>query len=274
MAPKSNSANHWQLEDIKTSNESEDELQIVEPEVKLEIDNDSTDDDLEIVNVYNANVMDLTTDLNPLRRKSNIFNSTHVVQRTQLMSEGAMMSPAQLSRLKNEVEIELDSLNQSVEQVDIDQSKSDDDTEGLVIDESTPPRESGPPPISTNAFTPGKVKASEFKLDMTLDSSSSSLQDLTELKSEDEEMSTNVHTLDSESENECDTSNNLFNQSSSNKSSSIEQPTVQTPSTKFRRRSQLPLRPETHDDSNEKELEDFNGSIRRSPLVKKYYKYF
>ena len=49
---------------------------------------------------------------------------------------------------------------------------------------------------------------------------------------------------------------------------------VQTPSTKFRRRSQLPLRPETHDDSNEKELEDFNGSIRRSPLVKKYYKYF
>ena len=169
--------------------------------------------------------------------------------------------PSQISRLKNEVETEIDSLNQSVEQMDID----GDDTEGLVIDESTPPRESRPAPNITNAFTPGKVKASEFKLDVTLDSSSSSLQDLPELKSDDEEMSTNVQTLDSESDNECDTSNNLFNQSSSNKSSSIEQPTEQTPSTKFRRRSQLPLRLETHDDSNEKELEDFNGSIRRSP---------
>ena len=263
MAPKSNSANHWQMEEIKTSNESEDDLQIVEPEVKLDIENDSTDEDLEIVNEYNTNVMDLTTDLNPFRRKSNIFNSTHVVQRTQLMSGGDILSPkpAQISRLKNEVETELDSLNQSVEQMDID----GDDSEGLVIDESTPPRESRTAPNITNAFTPGKVKASDFKLNVTLDSSSSSLQDLTELKSDDEEMSTNVQTLDSESDNECDTSNNLFNQSSTNKSSSIEQPTVQTPSTKFRRRSQLPLRLETHDDSNEKELEDFNGSIRRSP---------
>ena len=132
MAPKSNSADHWQMEDLKTNNDSDDDdLQIVEDEVKLEIENDSTDDDLEIINEYNTNVMDFTTtDLDPLRRKSNIFNSSHVPQRMQLLPGGDINSPnkikdtlrpGQISRLKSEAETEVDSLNQYVEQMDIDE---------------------------------------------------------------------------------------------------------------------------------------------------------
>ena len=271
MAPKASGSNHWHMnEDTEENLETKPK---VNPEYKPNpqfftnpnvIDLvESSDDDIEVVGTQKPFVMDLTVDENSFKKRpSNIFEST-VMQRVEVANQSfEKPKPKQLSRLVSEVDDEIESLNESVDAMEVDDS---DDSDALVINESpqqsnlrTPESKKPVQPF----ITPGRVKQSEFKMaNVTLDSSSSSLERslnltkdasevLCETLSEDEEMDTNPNS-----------SENLFDQSASVQSSQSASEPAQTPSTKFRRRSQLPVRPETRDDSADAEIEDFNGSI-------------
>ena len=245
MAAKASTDNHWQIHD-------DDELSTKKKESEVIEIGDSTDDELEIISEQpNAIVMDLTMDDSP-SQPPNMFESTRVAPR-----------PKNLTRVLSQEE-EIDSLNESVNSMKMDADNDGDDSDALVIDENaTPPRSSTStqqkqPRASTMAFTPGKVKPSDLRFDVTLDSSSSSLEDI-DLPANTSEVDPVTLASSDEEEDETNTSENLFADQSSGQS--VQQQPQQTPSTKFRRRSQLPPRPETNDDSNEQAIEDFDGSI-------------
>ena len=269
MAPKASGSNHWHM--------TEDPEPEIQPKVKPEFKPnpqfftnpnvidlvESSDDDIEIVGNRKPFVMDLTVDENNFKKRpSNVFEST-IVQRAEAVNQSfEKPKPKQLSRLLSEVDDEIESLNESVEAMDVDSSG---DSDALVINESpqqskvrTPEQTKPPQPF----ITPGRVKQSEFKMaNVTLDSSSSSLERSLDLSKNTSEVLCETLSEDEEMETNPNSSDNLFDQSESVQSSQPVSEPAQTPSTKFRRRSQLPFRPETRDDSADAEIEDFNGSI-------------
>ena len=268
MAPKASGSNHWHM--TEEPEEKPDAKPAYKPNPQFFTNPnvidlvESSDDDLEVLSTTRKPfVMDLTVDEENFKmRRSNIFNST-VAQRVEVVNQSfEKPKPKQLSRLVSEVDDEVESLNESVEAMEVDNS----DYDALVINES-PQRSLVRTPEAkkpTQPFvTPGRVKQSDFKMaNVPLDSSSSSLERSLDVTKEiSEVISETLDSEDEEMETNPNSSENLFDQSESVQSSQPLSEPAQTPSTKFRRRSQLPVRPETRDDSADAEIEDFNGSI-------------